>query len=161
MVKERPVSLYNGDMRGLLVRTDLTNEDSTRNRQRIRIMDHPHNLLEVFRARLAIAQGLTKNYIRTGPNQYSFTQTFLNREALRVFELKATELRHEMVANLVLVMNHIMTCFSPTECLSKQKRYIQYNMDKPWKLTTRQYMGLVRDLNSRMAQMPSLFNNNQ
>ena len=30
-------------------------------------------------------------------------------------------------------------------------------MDKPRKLTTRQYVVLVRDLNARMAQMPPLF----
>ena len=34
-------------------------------------------------------------------------------------------------------------------------------MDKPQKLTTQKYVGLVRDLNSIMAQMPPLFNNNQ
>ena len=43
---------------------------------------------------LAIYQGLTGNNITTGPNQYRFTQTFLKGEALRVFNLKATELRH-------------------------------------------------------------------
>ena len=34
-------------------------------------------------------------------------------------------------------------------------------MVKPRNLTTRQYVGLVCDLNSRMAQMPPLFNENQ
>ena len=34
-------------------------------------------------------------------------------------------------------------------------------MEKPRKLTTRQYVGLVRDLNSRMAQMSPLFDKNQ
>ena len=34
-------------------------------------------------------------------------------------------------------------------------------MEKPRKLTKRQYVGLVRDLNARMAPMPSLFDNNQ
>ena len=34
-------------------------------------------------------------------------------------------------------------------------------MDKPHKLTTRQYVGLVRDLNTRMAQMPPLFQESQ
>ena len=33
-------------------------------------------------------------------------------------------------------------------------------MEKPRKLTTSQYVGLVRDLNSRMAQMPPLFDEN-
>ena len=80
---------------------------------------------------------------------------------LRVFDLKATELFHETVANLVLVMNHIVTYFGPTECLSKQKRYIRYKKDKPRKLMTRQDVGLVCDLNSRMAQMPPFFNDNQ
>ena len=51
--------------------------------------------------------------------------------------------------------------FGPKECLSKQKRYIRYKMEKPRKLTTRQYVGLVHDINSRMAQMPPLFDKNQ
>ena len=34
-------------------------------------------------------------------------------------------------------------------------------MIKPRKLTTRQYVGLVRDLNSRMAQLPPLFEGSQ
>ena len=34
-------------------------------------------------------------------------------------------------------------------------------MDKPRKLTTRHYVGLVCDLNSRMAQMSPLFDKNQ
>ena len=96
-----------------------------------------------------------------GPNQYRFTRTFLNGEALRIFDLKATELVQETVANLKLVMNHVVTYFGPKECLSKQKLYLRYKMIKPRKLTTRQYVGLVRDLNSRMAQLPPLFEDSQ
>ena len=58
-------------------------------------------------------------------------------------------------------MNHIVTYFGPKECLSKQKRYLRYNMTNPRKLITRQYVGLVRDLNSRMAQLPPLFEGSQ
>ena len=58
-------------------------------------------------------------------------------------------------------MNHVVTYFGPKECLSKQKRYLRYKMTKPCKLTTRQYVGLVRDLNSRMAQLPTLFEDSQ
>ena len=58
-------------------------------------------------------------------------------------------------------MNHVVTYFGPKECLSKQKRYLRYKMTKPRKLTTRQYEGLVRDLNSRMAQLPPLFEDSQ
>ena len=58
-------------------------------------------------------------------------------------------------------MNHVVTYFDPKECLSKQKRYMRYKMTKPGRLTTRQYVGLVRDLNSRMAQLPPLFKYNQ
>ena len=101
-------------MHKILVRTDPTNEDFTRVKQIISILDHPKNLLEVLRSRLAIAQGLIGNNITTGTNQYRFTQTFLNGEALLVFDLKATELRHETVVNLVLVMDHVVTYFGPT-----------------------------------------------
>ena len=58
-------------------------------------------------------------------------------------------------------MNHVVAYFGPKECLSKQKRYLRYNMEKPHKLTTRQYVGLVHDLKSRMAQMPPLFQESQ
>ena len=34
-------------------------------------------------------------------------------------------------------------------------------MEKPHKMTTRQYVGLVCDLNARMAQMPPLFHESQ
>ena len=34
-------------------------------------------------------------------------------------------------------MNHVVTYFGPKECLSKQKRYLRYKMEKPRKLTTR------------------------
>ena len=58
-------------------------------------------------------------------------------------------------------MNHVVTYFGPKECLSKQKRYMRYNMTNPRKLTTRQYVGLVRNLNSRMDQLPPLFEDSQ
>ena len=58
-------------------------------------------------------------------------------------------------------MNHVVTYFGPKECLSKQKRYLRYKMIKPRRLTMRQYVGLVRDLNSRMAQLPPLFEDSQ
>ena len=58
-------------------------------------------------------------------------------------------------------MNHVVTYFGPKECLSKQKRYLRYKMIKPCRLTTRQYVGLVCDLNSRMAQLPPLFEESQ
>ena len=35
-----------------------------------------------------------------------------------------------------------------------------YKMEKPRKITTRHYVGLVRDINSRMAQIPPLFEEN-
>ena len=143
MVKEIPSSLEDGDIRELSVLTDPTNEDSTCIKWKTRILDNPKNLIEVLHARLAIAEVLTGNNITTGPNKYHFTQTFLDGEALRIFDLKSTELRHETIANLIVVMNHVVTYFGPKECLSKQKHYIRYKMEKPHKLTTRKYVGLV------------------
>ena len=55
MVKERPVSLEDGYMRKPLVQKDRTNEDSTRVKQRIWILEHPQNHLEVLCESLAIA----------------------------------------------------------------------------------------------------------
>ena len=110
-------------------------------------MYHPKNLIEVLRERLAIEKGLAGNDITTGPNQYRFTRTFLDGETLRIFDLKSTELVQETVANLKIVMNHVVTYFGPKECLSKQKSYLRYKTTKPLNLTMRQYVGLVRNLN--------------
>ena len=82
MVKELPLLLDGGDMRKLSVCTDRSNEDWNRVKRKIRILDHPKNLLEVLRARLAISQG--GNSIPMGPTQYHLTQTFLNGEALHI-----------------------------------------------------------------------------
>ena len=101
-------------------------------------MNHPKNLIEVLRARLAIKKGITGNAITTVPNQYRFTRTFLDGEALPIFNLKSTELRQKTVPNLKIVMNHVVTYFGPKECLSKQKRHLRYKMTKPHKLTTKQ-----------------------
>ena len=58
-------------------------------------------------------------------------------------------------------MNHVVDYFGLKEYLYKKKRYLRYKMEQPSNLTTRQYVGLVRDLNSRMAQLPPLFQDSQ
>ena len=106
-------SLEDGAIWELSVLTDLENEGSTRIKRKIRILDHPKNLIEVLRVRLAIGEVLTGNNITAGPNQYRFTWISLDGEALRIFDLKSTELRHENVANLFIVMNHVVAYFGP------------------------------------------------
>ena len=69
MVKELSSSLEDGEIREMSVLTYSTNEDSTRIKQKIRIVDNPKNLIEVIRARLTISQRLTGKNITTGPNQ--------------------------------------------------------------------------------------------
>ena len=81
--------------------------------------------IEVLRTRLAIEKGISGYAITTAPNQYCFTRTFLDREALRIFDLKATELVQETVNNFKIVMNNVVTYFGPKECLSKQKCYLR------------------------------------
>ena len=113
MEKKVQSSLHDGAIHQLSVLTHPWNKDSTRIKQKIRILDHPTNLIEVLRARLTIAQGLTGSNITMGPNQYRSTRTFLDGEALHIFDLKLTELRHETVANINLVMNHVVAYFGP------------------------------------------------
>ena len=59
MVNELPLSLEDGDIREMSVLTDPTNEDSTRIKQKIRILDHPKNHIDILHTSLAIFQGLT------------------------------------------------------------------------------------------------------
>ena len=88
MEKEVQSSTQDGTICELSVLADPTNEQSTKIKWKIRILDHPKNLIEVLRARLAIEKGITGNAITTGPNQYRFTRTFIDGEALRIFDLK-------------------------------------------------------------------------
>ena len=92
MDKEVLSSSQDGEIRELSVLSDTSNEKSTKINQRIRILEHPKNLIKVLWAQLAIEKGLVGNAITTGPNGFSFTRTFLDGEALRIFNLKSTEL---------------------------------------------------------------------
>ena len=129
--KEGLPSSQDSDIRDLSVLSDPSNKKSTKIKQRIRMLDHTKNLIEVLRARLAIKKGLIGNAITTGPNKFYFTRTFLGGEALRIFNLKATELGQETAANLKTVLNHVVSYFRPNECLFKQKRYLSYKMTNP------------------------------
>ena len=113
MEKKVQLSLQNSDIRKMSFLADPSNEDTTCIKRKIRIVNHPKNLIEVLRARLAISQGLTGNNITTGPKQHRFTRTFLDGEALHVFDLKPTELHHKTVANLTTVTNHVVAYFRP------------------------------------------------
>ena len=75
MEKEVQSSSQDGAISELSILADPRNEHSTKNKQKIRILDHHKNLLEVIRARLAIEKGLAGKAITTGPNQYRFTRT--------------------------------------------------------------------------------------
>ena len=91
MEKEVLSSSQDDAIRELSVLADPSNKHITKVKRKIRILDHPKNLIEVLRAQLAIEKGLIGNAITTGPNKYRFTRTFLDREALRIFELKAKQ----------------------------------------------------------------------
>ena len=114
MNKEVMSSSQDGAIRELSVLADLSNELSTKIKRNICILDHPKNLIEVLQARLVIEKGLIGNDITTGPNKYRFTRTFLDGEALCIFDLKAAELVQETAANLKIVMNHIVTILAQT-----------------------------------------------
>ena len=97
MEKEVQFFIQDGAIRELSVLADPTNEHFPKIKRKIRILDHPKNLIEVLRARLAIEKGIIRNNITTGPNQYSFNRNFLDGKALRIFDLKSTELRQKTV----------------------------------------------------------------
>ena len=87
-------------MRKMSVCTDLTNEDSNCIKQKIRILDHPKKLKDVLRERLGTYQGLTGNSITTGTNHYRFNRTFLDGEALRIFDFKLAKVVHVRTSHL-------------------------------------------------------------
>ena len=70
MEKEVQSSLEDRAIHELSVIADPANEDSTKIKQKIHILDHPKNLIEVLCARLAIGQGIKGNNTTKGPSQY-------------------------------------------------------------------------------------------
>ena len=88
--KEVMLPSQDGTISELSVLPDQSNEQSTKIKQKIHILDHPKNLIEVLWAQLAIKKCPIGNAITTGPNQDSFTRTFLEGEALCIFDMKAT-----------------------------------------------------------------------
>ena len=77
MAKEVLSSSQDGNIRDLSVLSDPSNKKSMNIKQRIRMLDHPKNIIEVLWARLAIEKGLIGNTITTGPNKFRFTRIFL------------------------------------------------------------------------------------
>ena len=57
MEKEVQLSTQDGAIREFSVLADPTNEQSTKIKRKIRILDHPKNLIEVLCSRLAIKKG--------------------------------------------------------------------------------------------------------
>ena len=111
MNKEVLFSSQDGDIRDLSVLSNPSNEKSMNIKQRIRMLEHPKNLIEVLQDQLATEKGLIGNAITTGPNKFCFTRTFLEGEALCIFNLKATEQGQETAANLRTVLNHVVSYF--------------------------------------------------
>ena len=83
MDKEGLLSSQDSDIRDLSVLSDPSNEKRTKIKQRIRMLDHPKNLIKVLRARLAIEKGLIGNAITTSPHKFCFTRTFLKGGVVR------------------------------------------------------------------------------
>ena len=63
--KEVQSSTQDSAIRDLSVLADPKNEQSTKIKRKIRILDNPKNLIEVLHARLAIEKGITGNTITT------------------------------------------------------------------------------------------------
>ena len=74
MDKEVLSSSQDGVIPELSVLAHRSNKHSTKIKQKIRILDHPKNIIEVLRARLAIKKGLIGNDITTGPKQVPLHQ---------------------------------------------------------------------------------------
>ena len=84
MDKEVLSSTKDGEIRELSVLSDPSNENSMKIKQRIKILAHPKNFMEVLRDRVAIEKGLIGNAINNGPNGFCFTKSFLDGEALPI-----------------------------------------------------------------------------
>jgi hypothetical protein len=85
------------------VRTEPANEASPRIKRKFRPLDNPSSVIEVLRAILVIKEGVAGNNVTTGPLQYQYWRTCLDRTALNKFNEFAVQVGNETTAHLVLV----------------------------------------------------------
>ena len=111
----------------------------------------------VLKAIVNIKAGVRGNNITTGPNQYFYWRGCLNGEALRKFDEFATQVGTETTANLVLVEQRLVKEFAPKDVLTRQTRYMRYDMRKPSGETMRKYVGAVGTLNEKLKDLPPLY----
>ncbi len=159
--KEPPFEKNSLTTRSVSIRLIPADADSTTIKRNIQVLDNPINILQVLRHRKAMEEAYTGNNVTTGPTQYGFVRQFLTGESLRVFNEGATTAGNETTGNLTLALNHLVTFNCPNQVLSKQTEYIKTQLYKPHDLTTRQYVGFYRNLNSMNEQLPPLFNDTQ
>jgi len=159
--EEKPFDKEDLNVREMSMRTDPTNSDSPTIKRRFRPLDNPTRILEVLQATVIIKAGVAGNNITTGPNQYAYWRQCLAGEALRKFNEFATNIGNETSNNLVLVEQRLVSGFTTKDVLSREARYIRYDMYKPKNRTTRQYVGAVHTLNETMSKMPPLFDATQ
>ena len=158
---EKPYDKEDATIREMSMRTDPTNESSPTIKKRFRPLDNPTKILEVLQATLIIKSGVLGNNVTTGPNQYAYWRQCLAGEALRKFNEFSTNVGNETTANLLIVEQRLVTEFAPRDVLSRESRYMRYDMRKPYGRTTRQYVGAVHTLNETLSKMPPLFDPNQ
>ena len=160
-LKEAPIDKDDTTVRTVSIRLTPADADSITIRRNLKVLDNPSNILDVLKHRKAVEEALQGNDITTGPNQYSFVRQFLSGESLRVFNEGAVNTGNETAANLVIVLNHLVTFNCPREVLSKQTEYLKNKLYKPSDLTMRQFVGCYNNLNSICEQLPPNFNEAQ
>ncbi len=145
------------EVREMSMGTNPTDDTSAIIKRKFVPLDNPATILEVLKAIVNIKAGVRGNNITTGPNQYFYWRGCLNGEALRKFDEFATQVGTETTANLVLVEQRLVKEFAPKDVLTRQTRYMRYDMRKPSGETMRKYVGAVGTLNEKLKDFPPLY----
>ena len=143
------------------MRTNPTDDSSPLIKRKFIPLDNPATILEVLKATLNIKAGVRGNNVTTGPNQYAYWRACLGGEALRKFNEFMATVGTETTANLILVEQRLVREFAPRDVLTRQARYMRYDMRKPSGETTRKYVGAVGTLNETLKELPPLYDASQ
>ena len=149
------------EVREMSMRTNPTDDSSPVLKRKFIPLDNPSTILEVLQATLNIKAGVRGNNVTTGPNQYAYWRACLAGEALRKFNEFTINVGTETTVNLLIVEQRLVTEFAPRDVLTRQARYMRYEMRKPHGETTRKYVGAVGTLNETLKELPPLFNETQ
>ena len=117
-------------------------------------LDNLKRVLSILKVMTIIKRGMVGNNTTIGPNQYAFYSQCLTGQALSKFYELAQNAGVETVAHIATVLRGIHEFSMVNEPILSKTCYIHNYTRKPIHASTRQYVGVVCNINNYLTKSP-------